>query len=272
MSTHPFFLEQGPKIIGHRGAGGEAPENTLPSFEQAFKDGATIVELDVHGSKEGEPVIIHDASVRRTTNGRGQVRSKTLDALRELDAGYWFHKGPPSNYPFRGKDIKIPTLDEFLTTFREARAIIEIKQSHPSIVKNVIDTIRRLGREDRVLLATEKDDIMMEIRREIEKNGMNVATGFSYGEVAAFMRWLENRGEYPSIPRGQALQIPCEYAGIKLVSEQSLQGARELGVEVFVWTVNEPEEMRRLLNLGVDGIITDYPGRLRDLLGQNAPS
>lgn len=228
-----------------------------------------MLELDVHGSKEGEVVIIHDATLERTTNGRGQVRNRTLSSLKKLDAGYWFVKGERSNYPFRGRNIEIPTLEEFLTTFSEARAIIEIKQAQPSIVKKVIGTIGRLGKDDRVLLATENDDIMTEIRRELHKDGMTVATGFSYGEVAAFMNWLASGKQSAYVPPGQALQIPCEHAGMKLVTEHTLQRARELGLEMFVWTINDLEEMSRLIRLDVDGIITDYPDRLRSLLFKN---
>ncbi len=259
-----------PRIIGHRGAGGEAPENTLPSFQKALNDGATVVELDVHGTKEGEVVVIHDPTLERTTNGRGQVRKHKFEELRELDAGYWFTKGEGSHYPFRGQNIKIPTLEQFLTTFPEAKAIIEIKQARPSIVRKVTGTIRKLSRENSVLLATEDDRIMKEIRAELRKNGMVVASGFSYGEVAAFMNCVTAGKESAYVPPGQALQIPREYAGIKLVSEQTLRAAHELGVEMFVWTVNETAEMSELLELEVDGIITDYPARLRGLLSRES--
>ncbi len=228
-----------------------------------------MVELDLHGSQEGEVVIIHDATLERTTNGQGEVKNQRLSALKKLDAGYWFIKDEPSSYPFRGQKIEIPTLEEFLVAFPGIRAILEIKQDHPSIVKKTVEAVRRLAREDSVLLATESDQIMTEIRREIAATGITVATGFCYGEVAAFINWLATGKSVAYFPEGQALQVPCEYGGMKLVSDQTLQGARDLGLEMFVWTVNDSREMRRLLRLGVDGIITDYPGRLRALLSQN---
>ena len=228
-----------------------------------------MLELDVHGSKESDVVIIHDAALERTTNGRGRVKNRPLEELRELDAGYWFTKKDQGSYPFRGQKIKIPTLEEFLIAFPEAKAIIEIKQGRPPIVRKTLDIIRRLGREDNVLLATEKDHIMREIRKEVHKSGMSIATGFSYGEVAAFMKWVASGKKPGYVPPGQAMQIPCEYKGMGLVTEPTLQGAHELGVEMFVWTVNEVEEMKRLVRLGVDGIITDYPARLCSLLSRN---
>ena len=109
---------------------------------------------------------------------------------------------------------------------------------------------------------------MSEVRREIQSAGLSVATGFSYGEVAAFMGWLAGGRREPYAPPAQAFQIPCEYSGMTLVNEQTVGAAHELGVEMFVWTVNDREEMARLLALGVDGIITDFPGRLRDLVAE----
>jgi glycerophosphoryl diester phosphodiesterase len=263
---YPFFNDGKPRIIGHRGAMGEAPENTLLSFQRAFEAGAKYMELDVRGTKEGEVVIMHDATLRRTTNGRSRVSRWTLKEVKALDAGYWFTLDSGASYPYRGRKIEIPTLAELFFNLPEVRVIIEIKQARPSIVRNVIETVRQAHREEQVLLATEKDSIMKEIRRELQQNNLPIATGFSFGEVAAFISWLQGGKREPFARSGQAFQIPIEYAGITLVSEQTVNTAHELGVEIFVWTVNEVQEMERLLRLGVDGIITDYPARLRELI------
>ncbi|MFQ5903987.1 MAG: glycerophosphodiester phosphodiesterase [Candidatus Binatia bacterium] len=250
---------------------GEAPENTLLSFQRALKDGATFVELDVWGTKEGEVVIIHDATLERTTDGRGQVRRRGLKEIKTLDAGYWFTADGGASYPYRGQKIEIPTLEDFFLTFTKARVIIEIKQARPAIVKKVMEIVRRLGREEQVLLATEKDQVMKDIRKELKENHLAIATGFSYGEVAAFLRWVTGGKKSDFAPPGQAFQIPCEYGGMTLVSEETLKAAHDLEVEMFVWTINDTEEMERLLRLGIDGIITDYPARLRDLVSQKRP-
>ncbi|TAJ75550.1 glycerophosphodiester phosphodiesterase [bacterium] len=267
-TLYPFFYGEKPRIIGHRGAMGEAPENTLPSFKRALEDGAQFVELDVWGSKESEVVIIHDGSLGRTTNGRGRVNRHTLKELKALDAGYWFTADGGKSYPYRGQKIEIPTLKELFAELPEIRSIIEIKQARPPIVKKVVETVRHAGKEGQVLLATEKDQIMREIRSEFQIHDLPVATGLSYGEVAGFMSWLAGGKIGHFDPPGQALQIPCEYNGMTLVSEQTLEAAHELGIEMFVWTVNDTSEMARLLGLGADGIITDYPARLRDLVSQ----
>lgn len=250
---------------------GEAPENTLVSFQKAVEHGADLVEMDVRVTREGEVVIIHDAMLDRTTNGRGRVNRKGLKELKALDAGCRFTPDGGASYPYRDQRIEIPTLEEFLSTCAESKAIIEIKQARSPIVETVVGTVLRMGREGRVLLATENDQIMRMIRHEIARTQTAVATGFSYGEVEDFMAWLAGGQRAPLSPPGQALQIPCEYGGMTLVSKQTVKGAHDLGIEIFVWTVNEIREMERLLRLDVDGIITDYPARLSNLLSRERP-
>lgn len=266
MPQYHFFAGAKPRIVGHRGAAGEAPENTLPSFRKAFDDGADLVEMDVRGTKDGEAAIVHDATLDRTTSGRGPVKGRTLRELKALDAGYRFSPDGGVSYPFRGEKIEIPTLEEFFSSLPRANAIIEIKENRPPIVKKVVETILQLGKQGQALLATEDDRIMADIRREIAATAPGIATGFSYGEVASFIQWATSGKKSAFAPSGEALQIPCEYRGITLVSAQTIQAAHESGVEVFVWTVNDVSQMADLLALGVDGIITDYPRRLRDLV------
>ena len=270
-STHkPFNFFSGPKprVIGHRGAKGEAPENTLPSFERALADGAGLVELDVRGSADGEVAIIHDATVGRTANGHGRVSRLSLRELKRLDAGYWFTKDGGATYPYRGHGVEIPTLAELFSILPQIRAIIEIKQTRPPIVKQVIEAVCRAGKEHDVLLATEENQIMGEIRTELRESGLSIPTGFCYGEVEGFMAWLAGNRRETYYPPGQAMQLPCEFASMTLVSEQTINGAHDLGVEMYAWTINELAEMERLVRLGVDGIITDYPGRLGVLVAE----
>lgn len=266
MNSYPFFSGAKPRVIGHRGAAGEAPENTLPSFQRALADGAALVELDVYGTRDGAVVIIHDETVDRTTDGHGRVAELSLIEIKRLDAGYRFTKDGGRTYPYRGQRIEIPTLAELFSSLPQIRAIIEIKQSNPPMVKRVIDVIRAAGKESDVLLATEEDPIMVDIRAEVRESNLPIATGFCYGEVAAFIAWLERGCAESYHPPGQAMQLPCEYQGRTLVNRQTLAAAHALGVEMFVWTINDPAEMDRLLGLGVDGIITDYPSPLRALL------
>jgi glycerophosphoryl diester phosphodiesterase len=245
---------------------GLAPENTLASFQKAIEDGAEALEFDIRRSSDGEIVIIHDDTVDRTTNGRGDVRSLSLRDIKSLDAGYRLTPDGGKSFPWRGRGIEVPTLEEFFLSFPDAKAIVEIKQSPDSIVKAAIQMICRFGRGDRVILASEEDRTMALVREELRNRGLQIATGFSFGEVAAFIHWVRGGRASPFTPAGQAFQIPSEYGDITLVDRQSLKAAHALELEMYVWTVNEPEEMERLLRLGVDGIITDYPERLEQIL------
>lgn len=267
--SKPSFFEVNKLMIGgHRGAAGVAPENTLVSFQRAFGDGADFVEIDLRESLEGELVIFHDEDLERTTNGKGEVRCWALKDLKTLDAGYHFTLDGGVTYPYRGQKIEISTMEEFFATFPGVKATVDIKQAGPSFIHKLVTTIKHSGREDLVLLGAEQDTVMQDIRRQIHEQAAKIATGFSYGEVYAFMHWIWKGQPGNFDPQGHALQIPCVYRDLKLITEQTLKVARELGVEMHAWTVNDIEEMGRLIRMGVGGILTDYPARLRDLQGQ----
>jgi glycerophosphoryl diester phosphodiesterase len=267
-----FFDDKKPRIIGHRGAAGMAPENTLVSFRRSLNEGADYIEVDVRESKDGEILILHDATLERTTDGQGEIRQWKLKELKSLDAGYRFTLDDGVTYPYKGQNIEIPTLEEFFSAFPGVRATIEIKDVGAGFVKKLFATIRRFGREDWVLLSTAEDGVMKEVRNEVRDNDRAVATGLSYGEVASFFRWVWDGGKGSFTLPGQALQIPCTYGNWTLITDQTVRTAHDVGLEVYAWTINDIEEMRRLLSLGVDGIVTDYPARLRDLCAQTESS
>jgi glycerophosphoryl diester phosphodiesterase len=247
-----------PRVFGHRGAAGLAPENTLPSFALGLALGADVLEFDVHASRDGTIVVIHDATLDRTTNGAGPVRECTLHRLQQLDAGFQFTRGG-GDFPYRGQGIRIPTLESVFKLFPLASCNIEIKQGDPPIAAEVVDLIHRFDAQHRVLLAAEDDWIMQDIRR----HASDIATSFSAPEVADFvarvrMSTFENYG-----PAGCALQIPSRYGAIELVTAHSVTAAHRCGLEMHVWTINQRDEMERLLQLGVDGIMSDLPGLAR---------
>ena len=253
-----YFSGPTPRVFGHRGAAGLAPENTLPSFALALSLGADILELDVHASRDGVILVLHDATLERTTNGGGAVRDQPWAALRSLDAGHQFSRDG-RDFPYRGQGVRIPTLESVLKLFPLARCNIEVKQQEPPIVGAVVEVVRRLGAEGRVLLTAEHDDIMQDIRRQ----GGSIATGFSATEVADFIRHLRTEPSGAYEPPGRALQIPARFGDVELVTRDSVLAAHRYGIEMHVWTVNQHEEMVRLLALGVDGIMSDLPGLAR---------
>jgi glycerophosphoryl diester phosphodiesterase len=264
-SDHPFFSSQdGVLVMAHRGGRGLWPENTLYAFEQAVELGVDVLEMDIHATKDGELVVIHDSTVDRTTNGIGSVQSFTLVDLKKLDAGYRWSNDDGQTFPFRGQGVTVPTLDEVFTAFPEVLMNIEIKQSQPSIVVPLCQMIRSYGKGDQVIVAAFDTDTIREFRRVCP----GVATAFGEDEARVFFALsLVYLGSVYS-PPAEALQVP-EYSGdLHVVTERFVNAVHRRNVDVHVWTVNDVDDMRRFLDLGVDGIITDHPDRLLVLLGR----
>jgi glycerophosphoryl diester phosphodiesterase len=251
-----FFDGERPRLFGHRGAAAILPENTLPAFARAVADGARYLELDVHATADGEIVVIHDATVDRTTEGTGLVNGFALDGLRRLDAGYRFTTGG-GVYPARGRGITVPTLAEVLDAWPAVPLNVEIKQIEPSIVDRVVDLVVAHGATARVLLASARDEVMPELRRACAEYA--IPTSFAAGEVAEFVGRVTDGRLEGYRPPGRALQVPPDWHGIALITPATVGAAHSLGVEVHAWTINDAGEMIRLLDLGVDGIMTDDP-------------
>jgi len=243
-----------PRLFAHRGGAKAAPENTLAAFAAGLAAGADRLELDVHATRDGHVVVIHDATVDRTTDGTGEVRGMTLAELRALDAGARF-PGVAGDFPFRGRDVRVPTLAELLEACPDVPLNIEIKQEEPAIEHTVLATLDRYGARARVLLAAEEARIMERIRAAAP----DVLTSFSALDVLGFVTaW--HGGEIGTYrPPGVALQIPPSFGDVALVTGESVALAHDLGLEVHVWTIDEPGEMEALLDLGVDAIMTDVP-------------
>ncbi len=252
-----FFSGPEPRLFAHRGASAQAPENTLESFRIAWEMGVPYLELDVHLSLDGHPVVIHDSSVARITGQTGLVERMSVENLRRLDAGHQFTLDEGRNYPFRGMGLVIPTLDEVLEAFPEARLIIEIKPTRVGIVSAVWAALHNYEASDRVIVASVEQDLLDKFRAD----GRKVPTSFSKREVQDFLIRVGSRDFQTFEPPGAALQIP-EFSGFnRVVSPALIEAAHQLGVEIHVWTVNEPARIERLLQWEVDGIITDDPGR-----------
>jgi glycerophosphoryl diester phosphodiesterase len=263
---HPYFDVPVPTVIGHRGAAGERPENTLESFERALAQGAAVIESDVHRTRDGALVLIHDDVLERTTDGLGRVADRTLAELRALDAGHCFSPAPEGGFPFRGRGLRIPTLDEAFDRFPGVRMNLELKERLPGLVEDAVETVRRAGREETVLLAAADDALMAELRARLERTGVRPAVGASAGDVLAFVRAaLDGK---PPPPGPMALQVPTDVGGRPLVTPRFVEHAHAHGLVVHVWTVNDTDEMHRLLDLGVDGLMSDFPGRLAEVVAQ----
>jgi len=263
---HPYFDLPTPIVIGHRGASGELPENTLPAFERALSQGAAMLETDAHLSRDEEVVLSHDPRVDRTTDGSGAIAEHTLEELRRLDAGHRFTPDRGASFPFRGKGIRIPTLREAFQRFPGIRFNIEIKQSSPALIDATLRILAEARRAEVTLLAAAEDDTMSALRARLAETGLRPAMGAAVGDVVRFVRAAAEKETPP--PEPMALQIPPSFAGSPLVTAELVEFAHRHDVQVHVWTVNDEEEMRRLLDLGVDGVMSDFPALLRKVVDE----
>ena len=263
---HPYFEVERPIVFGHRGASGDAPENTLVAFERALADGADVLETDVHVTRDGEVVVAHDADVARTTDGAGRIAELRFRELAALDAGHRFSPDGGKTHPYRGKGVRIPALREVFRRLPAARFNVEVKVNDPRLVEAVVRLVAEHERERLTLLAAEKDDTMAAVRAELARRGVAAAVGASVGDVLGFVRAAIGDGKPPAEP--MALQIPPQFAGRPLVTRELVEFAHRHDVQVHVWTINDEAEMRRLLAEGVDGVMSDFPGRLRAVVDE----
>ncbi len=264
VPVHPFFSTSNPLVIAHRGGRGLWPESTIFAFQRALDLGVDVLEMDVHVSADGEVVVIHDPEVGRTTQGKGLVHELSLQQIQELDAGYnWTNDGRAS-FPFRGKGIRIPSLGQVFQSLPEAMFNIEIKPATDEAASSLCRIIREYGRENDVLVASFRQTVINTFRTACPE----VATVAPMNETRLFYFLNVFRMSSLYEPRGQAFQVPENLGRLEIVTPHFVEKSHQHGVEVHVWTINEREKMQRLIELGVDGIMTDYPDRLLRLLGR----
>jgi glycerophosphoryl diester phosphodiesterase len=252
----PAVLAGGPLLIAHRGGSDLAPENTLAAFRNAAAAWrADMIELDVHASADGYCVVIHDPTVDRTTDGSGAVAGMTLAQLREFDAGYRFTDAHGA-FAFRGRDVRIPTIEEVLEALPGMRVTVEVKVG--TAQTPLFDAIRRFNASDRVIAAG------MHARDRTRFSDYRGAVSASAEELRRF--YVPHRlgaGRFFP-PRADVVQVPETWDGRRVVTPRFVRDLAARGIPVHVWTVNDESDMHRLLDWGVDGLITDRP----DVLGR----
>ena len=252
-----------PVNLAHRGASTLAPENTLEAFRIAVEEGAGGLELDVHLTRDGHVVVIHDPTVDRTTRGAGVVSEMTIDELRGFDAGCDFSPDGGRTRPYRGRGVRVPTLQEVLEEFPGTAVNIDIKAAYPSVEAAVLEVLQEANAQGRALVVSTPHAIVKRFR---EISGGRVSTGASRWEIGVFYVLSRLRLERLLNPAYDALQVPLRHRGIPVVTPRFVRAAHARGVRVDVWTINRSDEMRRLLDLGVDVIMTDRPGTLTEVL------
>lgn len=264
-----YFDHEQPLVIAHQGGEHLAPSSTLESFRNAVELGIDVIEFDIHMTKDEHLVAIHDPTVDRTTNGTGEVKNMTLTEVQSLDAGAYF-QDLHGEYSFSEQGVYIPTVEEIFEEIPNMYWNIEIKdtndpKSYRTIAMKLWEIVQQFDLEDHVLFAAFDQDII-DIILEVTNGNALVSGG--RGEVTKFviLHKLFLNGLYR--PKVNALQIPTEDSNINLMDRKLIRGAARKGMEIHYWTINDPETMQELIELGADGIITDRPDILLDLLNK----
>lgn len=247
----------------------------MGAIKHALAEGATAIELDVHATADRAIVVCHDETVDRTTNHHGAIADLTLAQLREMDNAYWWIAGETvtpgrdaSEYVERGKapadrDFGIVTLEEVVERFPGVLLNLDLKRTDPDVEpyeELLANELRRLDRASTVIVGSFHDVAVQRFR----KFAPEVATSAATGEAATFyFSMLEG---VPSVPPVVAFQVPAVYGDVTVVDERFVHTAHDAGVAVHVWTINDPGEMHQLLDAGVDGLISDRPAALVQVL------
>ena len=237
-------------IIAHRGASGAAPENTVAAFQLAVRQGADAIELDVRLTRDGVPVVLHDAALDRTTDRRGLLSAVSLAELQELDAGARFTQDGGRTFPFRAADVRVPALAEVLRACPEMPLLVEVKE--PAAQEEVRRVLIDEGAFERCVLASEHHDALRVFREP------PFAVAASSSEIGA-LYWAVLLRRAPSSVPYHALSVPVRHRGLPVPTRGFVAAARRLGCPVHVWTVNDATTARLLWSRGVTGIVTNFP-------------
>ena len=261
---HAFFNSSRLDVAVHGGGMAEAPQNSWQAFARADQLGVDVFELDVHLSRDGQLVVIHDDTLERTTNGTGYVRDRDLASLQQLDAGYWTTttEHPHGAYPFRGQGYRLASLAELFARYPQRRFIVELK---PDALQPAEVLCRLIGEQamvERVMVGSFYDAPLQHFRQLCPQ----VATSASQAEVMQFFVAQKFGLSHLLTAPIQALVVPVQYYGLTVVTPGFVAAAHARGIKVYVRTVNREAQMQRLMGLGVDGLVTDYPDRLLQLL------
>ena len=263
---HPYYADDlnYPLVIAHQGGDDLWPGDTLYAMQQAADLGVDVLEMDLHITKDDVLVLIHDETVDRTTDGTGLVEEMTLAEIKQLDAGYDWTRDDGATYPYRGQGITIPALEEIFQAFPDYRMTIEIKKTERSMAQPFCNLIRQYGMEDQIVVASFHDERMAEFRAACPE----VATSSARQETTVFVLLTKVFLGRLYSPQFHALQVPRENSGITVMTASFVRAAHERGLYVEPWTINDPEEMRQYIEWGVDGIMTDRPDLMLEVLGR----
>jgi glycerophosphoryl diester phosphodiesterase len=270
------WLDRRVIAYAHQGGAWEWPSSTLFAIRRALEAGATAIELDVHATADGELVVCHDATVDRTTDGHGAIAGLTLAEVQALDNAYWFVPGAdvtpgrdPAEYPYRGRapddpDFRVATLREVLEQFPGVVLNLDVKQTAPAVEPYEEPLARLLAEHDR------RDDVIVASFLDLATQRLaavapEVAVSAGTLATAQFWRAVQEGAALPDLG-AVAFQVPERYGETVVVDDRFVEAAHRAGMAVHVWTVNDGASMERLVDRGVDGIVSDVPTTLTRVL------
>lgn len=252
MPVDRLFRSDRVSAIAHRGGSKLRPENTLAAFEHAIALGVDGLECDVHLSADRVPVVVHDPTLDRTTDASGPVGARTAAELRAVDAGYRF--GESNGAPWRGRGVGIPGLASVLDLSADLPVIIELKGEDPAIVPPVLDIVRRSRRSDRVMFGGFSHTVLTAARQLAP----DVPTSASRQEIEQAVK-RSYFGLGPGRTGCALFQVPLRFHGREILTARLTRRLRRSGFVVHSWIIDEVEDMRRVIDWGVTGLISDRP-------------
>jgi glycerophosphoryl diester phosphodiesterase len=258
---HPFLDVPAPVAIAHRGGAEEAPENTIEAFEAAVAMGYRFLETDAHVTRDGVVVAFHDPCLDGLTDRTGAIASLPIAEVEAADAGFAFSPDGGRSFPFRGRGVRVPRLETLLQRWAETRVNIDPKDD--ACVEPLVALLDRLDAWDRVNVGSFSDRRLRRIRA-LSRGRACTSMG---PRAVAVARAAALAGRMPR-QGADCVQVPIRNGRIRIVTAGFVRAAHRAGLPVHVWTVNDPVTMRELLGLGVDGIMTDRPRVLRDVLAE----
>ena len=264
-SDHPYFDTDKFLVIAHRGGRSLGPEGTLYTFRKAVDLGVDVLEMDVRSTADGQLVILHDEALTRTTGTAGLIKNVTLSEVKKLDAAYRWTMDNGRSFPLRNTGIRIPTVTEVFQAFSKTKMIMEIKDYRSDAVQSLCRLIREHQMSEKVIVASFETDSLVKFRSLCPQ----VVTSAPATEATLFYILQRLYLEAVYSPEALVLQVPEALQDLPIVTRRFIEAAHARNMRVQVWTVNDRASMKRLLDLGVDGIMTDYPQRLLEVINSD---
>jgi glycerophosphoryl diester phosphodiesterase len=263
--TKPYLALPSPWLVAHRGGSGVAPENTLAAFDRAATLGADCIETDVRLSRDGVVMVFHDEETLALTGTPGTIEARTAAEIEALDAAFAWSEDGGVNFPLRGAGLRVPTLAEALRRYPRMRFNVDAKSADPALADALARVVREARAEERVCVGSFFDG-------QAERLGAllpGVCRFLPEGAATRHVLAAKSGAAPVGLPAGYDLaDLPARMGDLTVVEPPVVEHFHRLGIPVHVWTVDDEDEMRALLDLGVDGIVTDRPDVLARVLGR----